>query len=194
MSRIIDIAFALAVLNLTLPFLIIIAILVKVFSHGPVIFVQERVGLHERLFRLYKFRTMIISDAGLQITVGDDSRITGIGSILRKLRLDELPQLLNVLQGDMTVVGPRPEVPKYVASYQPWMKEVFEFKPGLTDPASLKYRDEGQMLETAEDPEQYYIDEIAPLKIRISLDYQRRRNLLADLEIVVRTIAVAFGL
>ena len=194
MRRVVDIAFAIIFLILALPLLILVAILVKASSRGPVFFVQERVGLHEQLFRLYKFRTMTISETGLQITVGDDSRITRIGRILRRLRLDELPQLLNVLRGDMTVVGPRPEVSTYVAKYQPWMREVLEFKPGLTDPASLEFRDEGGLLETAEDPEQYYIDEIAPSKIRLSLDYQRKRNLLADFVIIVRTIAVAFGL
>ncbi len=194
MRRVIDIVFAIIFLILALPLLILVAILVKVFSRGPVFFVQERVGLYERLFRLFKFRTMILSETGLQITVGDDSRITGIGRILRRLRLDELPQLLNVLRGDMTVVGPRPEVPIYVAKYQPWMRKVLEFKPGLTDPASLEFRDEGGLLETAEDPEQYYIDEIAPSKIRISLDYQHRRNPLTDLIVVFRTVAVVLGL
>jgi lipopolysaccharide/colanic/teichoic acid biosynthesis glycosyltransferase len=194
MRRTVDIAFAIISLILALPLLILIAILVKVFSRGTVFFVQERVGLHEQPFRLYKFRTMILSETGLQITVGDDRRITRIGRILRRLRLDELPQLLNVLRGDMTVIGPRPEVPAYVAKYQSWMREVLEFKPGLTDSASLKFRDEGRLLETAEDPEQYYIDEIAPSKIRISLDYQRRRNPLTDLIVVIRTVTVVLGL
>ncbi len=93
----------------------------------------------------------------------------------------------------MTLIGPRPEVPEYVAKYQPWMKKALEFKPGLTDPASLEFRDEGRLLETVDDPERYYINEIVPSKIRISLDYQRRRNLLSDLTVVIRTLAVVFG-
>jgi len=194
MRRAFDILFSLLILILTLPITAIIAIAVKLSSAGPVIFKQERVGLNRRSFTLYKFRSMrVVKESSRELTVGDDPRVTAIGRILRYVKLDELPQFLNVLRGDMTLIGPRPEVPRYVERYSDEMLRIFDYKPGLTDPASIKYRNEPELLADSEDPEKLYIDTILPEKINMSLEYQSHRNCLTDAGVIMRTVLLVLG-
>jgi lipopolysaccharide/colanic/teichoic acid biosynthesis glycosyltransferase len=173
------------------PVMAIVAILVKLDSAGPVFHVAERVGEGGRIFRLYKFRTMTVGSdrSGPAITTSDDARITRVGRILRRTKLDELPQLLNVLNGDMSLVGPRPESPQYVRLYTAAQREVLKVRPGITGAASLVYRNEAAMLSGA-DWEQQYVNEIMPHKIAIELDYLARRTLVRDLELMLRTLLV----
>ncbi|MBU1319811.1 MAG: sugar transferase [candidate division Zixibacteria bacterium] len=195
MNRVFDIVFSLLILLITLPLTIPIALAVLLTSQGPIFFVQERVGCGGKSFNLYKFRSMLRDDdkVGLQLTLKDDSRVTLIGRFLRRFKLDELPQFLNVAAGTMAVIGPRPEVPKYVASYSPQMREVFDYKPGLTDPASIKFRDEPALLAHAENPERLYIEQILPEKVRLSIEYQRTRTAASDFGIICQTVAIMFG-
>jgi lipopolysaccharide/colanic/teichoic acid biosynthesis glycosyltransferase len=176
-------------LVLTSPVMAVIGLLVKVGSPGPVFHVSERVGAQGRVFRLYKFRTMSVGSdrVGPAITTAGDLRVTRTGHLLRRTKLDELPQLLNVLKGDMSLVGPRPEDPRYVRLYTPAQREVLKVRPGLTGAASLAYRDEAAVL-AGPDWEQRYINEIMPRKLSIELDYLARRTLIRDLELAVRTL------
>jgi lipopolysaccharide/colanic/teichoic acid biosynthesis glycosyltransferase len=176
-------------LVLLLPVLGLIALLVKATSPGPVLFVQERVGRGLVPFRLLKFRTMV-ADAparGPAITVGTDPRVTAVGAFLRKTKLDELPQLVNVLRGDMSLVGPRPEVPRYVSLYNEAERRIFAVRPGITDPSSLLYRDESAVLATYPDPERAYREVVLPHKIAVSLAYADNRTVLSDVGLLVRT-------
>lgn len=172
------------------PIYIIIALLIKLDSKGPVFFKQKRVGQYGKEFEILKYRTMVVDaeKIGKQITVGNDSRITKIGHILRKYKLDELPQLFNVLKGDMSLVGPRPEVPKYVELYNDKEKEVLNVKPGITDFASIEYRDENELLGTVENPEEYYIDVIMKHKLKLNLKYINNNNIFIDIGIIFKTI------
>src|SRR3989441_1848981 len=175
-KRTLDLVTAGAGLVVLAPLLAVVAVLVKTEDGGSVFFRQERVGYRGRTFRIWKFRTMV-PDAGAQglpLTVGGDSRVTRIGAWLRRLKLDELPQLFNVLVGDMTLVGPRPEVPCYVAVYDATERRVLELMPGMTDEASIRYADESTMLASAADPERVYVDEIVREKIRLNLAYAAR--------------------
>jgi lipopolysaccharide/colanic/teichoic acid biosynthesis glycosyltransferase len=130
---------------------------------------------------------------GLELTVGEDMRITPVGRVMRRLKLDELPQFVNVLAGHMTLVGPRPEIPRFVAAYQPWMMEALRLKPGMTDPASIAFRNEPSILAKSENPEREYIETILPQKIRMSLDYQSARSPLTDIVLLIRTALLLFG-
>ena len=190
-KRIFDVVLAALGLCVLMPLLAVIAVLIKRDSPGPVFFRQERVGRYGRLFRIHKFRTMV-ADAPLRgppITVGDDPRITGVGAWLRRSRLDELPQLLDVLKGDMSLVGPRPEVPKYVELYPSELREaVLSLRPGITDPSSLEFLDEAQLLAGARDPEREYREVILPAKLRASALYARRATLGTDLLLLLRTV------
>jgi lipopolysaccharide/colanic/teichoic acid biosynthesis glycosyltransferase len=172
------------------PLLALLALLVKTEDGGPVFFRQERVGHRGRPFCIWKFRTMVpeAEGQGLPLTVGGDPRVTRIGAWLRRLKLDELPQLFNVLVGDMTLVGPRPEVPRYVASYGAAERRVLELVPGITDEASIRYADESTMLATAADPERVYVDQIVPEKIRLNLAYAARATMWADIRVIVATL------
>ena len=181
---------------LTLPGLVVLAIplafvalLIKLGDGGPVFFRQERVGKGGRSFQLWKFRTMRerAEHEGPRLTVGRDPRITRVGAFLRRFKLDELPQLVNVLRGEMSLVGPRPEVPEYVARYTPEQRAVLELMPGITDPASIKYRNESELLAQSADPEASYVNRIMPDKIRMNLEYARRANALTDLGVILRT-------
>lgn len=172
------------------PFFAAVALLIKVESAGPVFFRQERVGRRGKLFRIHKFRTMVVGaeKMALQITVGADQRITRVGFFLRKFKLDELPQLLDVFIGTMSLVGPRPEVPKYVALYPAAQREiVLSVKPGITDFASIMYRDENRLLGQSADPERTYIEEIMPIKLQYYEQYVRSRSMWMDLKIVFVT-------
>ena len=178
-----------------LPLLLLVATAIKLDSSGPVFFRQWRVGRRFRRFGIYKFRTMIDDafDRGLPITVGQDSRITRVGKILRKTKIDELPQLLNVLKGDMSLVGPRPEVPRYVELFRPDYEHILKVRPGLTDLASLKYSDEASILGQSANPERDYVARLLPDKIRLAKEYIQRSSLLFDVKLIVETIIKLFG-
>lgn len=172
------------------PALLIISILIKLTSEGPVLFKQKRVGRYGKEFNILKFRTMVVNaeKLGKQITVGNDSRITKIGAFLRKYKLDELPQLINVIKGDMSLIGPRPEVPKYVALYNENQRKVLDVRPGITDYASIEYRDENSILAKVNNPEEYYINVIMPHKIDLNMKYIEKNNILIDIDIIFKTI------
>lgn len=186
MKRAFDIVFACTMLVLFMPLFTALAIWVSLDSRGGVFFGQERVGKDGRSFRLWKFRTMRPqSEKGGQLTVGStDARITRAGYFLRKFKVDELPQLWNVVLGDMSVVGPRPEVPRYVALYSPEQRSVLDVRPGITDYASLKYFAESDLLAASNDPEQTYIHEIMPAKLTLNLEYVRKHSLAGDIRII----------
>lgn len=172
------------------PILIVITIRIKTDSDGPVFFKQIRVGEKNKEFEILKFRTMVVDaeKLGRQITVGNDSRITKIGAFLRKYKLDELPQLINVFKGDMSLVGPRPEVPRYVNLYSEEQKKVLDVKPGITDLASIRYRDENDLLGEAENPDEFYINTIMPDKLALNLEYINKNNIFMDIYIILKTI------
>ena len=173
------------------PLLILIALAVKLDSPGPVFFRQERVGRFGVPFRIRKFRTMRHDPAGngLQITVGADRRITRVGQFLRASKLDELPQLIDVWQGTMSLVGPRPEVPRYVAHYPAALRDkVLSVRPGITDIASIEYRDESAVLARAADPERAYIDEVLPHKLALAASYVDQASVWLDIRLILRTL------
>lgn len=189
-KRSIDIAASMAGLVVASPLLLMIAIAIRLTSRGPILFRQERIGRQMVPFQILKFRTMV-PDApklGGALTAGRDPRITRIGAVLRRTKLDELPQLWNVLVGDMSLVGPRPEVRKYVELYADDFRELLQVRPGITDLASLKYRHESDILGRADDPEAEYVRRILPDKIRLGKEYLRRSSLWLDLTIIVKTI------
>lgn len=188
-KRLIDlIVSAIGIVCLT-PVWILIAFAIKVSSPGPVFFRQTRVGRNLHPFQILKYRTMVVDaeKLGLQLTAGQDPRITKIGRILRKTKLDELPQLFNVFKGEMSLVGPRPEVPKYVELFRERFQRILVMRPGITDLASIKYRDESKVLEAAENPEQAYIDEVLPDKLQIAEDYFSRASITLDFWILWKT-------
>jgi len=190
MKRVFDIVVAFLGLSLLLPLLLLVAFLIKLDSPGPIFFKQERMGKGFRPFLIYKFRTMV-QDApgkGGSITVGADSRITRLGRILRKTKIDELPQLFNILRGEMSIVGPRPEVPQYVELFRRDYEEILNVLPGITDLASLKYRDEAEVLRHAENPEEEYVRHVLPEKIRLAKEYLRRSSLFFDLTLIFKTL------
>ena len=166
----------------------LIACLVFVTSGVPVIFRHERVGRDGVPFDVLKFRTMRVSDAGPQVTVGGDARVTAVGRILRRTKLDELPQLINVLRGEMSIVGPRPEVATYVDMFPEQFRELLKVRPGITDPASLVFRDEEAVLAGADDPDQAYREVVLPKKLALAAEYVAQRTVWTDLRIVARTI------
>jgi lipopolysaccharide/colanic/teichoic acid biosynthesis glycosyltransferase len=193
-KRLFDLLWTIPGLLVLWPFFLLIALWIKLDDGGLVLFRQERVGYEGRPFRIYKFRTMVpeAESLGKPLTIGGrDPRVTRAGYWLRRFKLDELPQLFNVLMGDMSLVGPRPEVPRYVALYTAEQRRVLELLPGITDPASITYRHESEHLANAPDPEQAYIDEIMPDKIRLNLHYAAHATLWSDFQIVVKTVLCA---
>jgi lipopolysaccharide/colanic/teichoic acid biosynthesis glycosyltransferase len=192
-KRLFDWLFSTFGLLLLAPVFVLLAVWIKLDSRGPVFFRQERVGLGGTLFRIHKFRTMV-TDAerlGLQITVGADARVTRVGQWLRKYKLDELPQLLDVWLGHMSLVGPRPEVPRYVACYPANVRDiVLSVRPGITDRASIEFKDENEILGRASDPNQAYINEVLPIKLRFYVEYVEARSLLGDVILIFRTVIV----
>lgn len=173
------------------PLLMLLALWIKLDSPGTVFFRQERVGLRGRVFRIHKFRTMV-TDAeskGLQITVRADSRVTRVGHLLRKYKLDELPQLLDVWLGHMSLVGPRPEVPRYVACYPSDVRDVvLSVRPGITDRASIEFKDENEILGCAVDPDWSYVNEVLPIKLRYYVEYVKTRSFRGDFALILETI------
>lgn len=187
-TRLFDIIFSLLTLIILLPLFFIFSLLIIVYSKGPVFYLQKRVGKNGKLFNLVKFRTMYLNaDKQGFLTVGNDKRITSVGKFLRKYKLDELPQFINVLLGHMSIVGPRPEVPKYVALYDERQKKVLTVKPGITDYSSLVYFEESNELSKTTNPEEYYIKVIMPHKINLSLKYIENKTFWFDIKIIVWT-------
>jgi lipopolysaccharide/colanic/teichoic acid biosynthesis glycosyltransferase len=189
-KRAFDLLFASLGLVVISPVFILAAIAIKLDSAGPVLFLQERIGRNFRPFSIYKFRTMVVGAdrRGGQITVGSDPRVTRVGRWLRRTKIDELPQLFNVLLGEMSLVGPRPEVPKYVEMYHDEYAVVLSVRPGLTDPASVKYRDEAGILAASPDPEREYVSRILPDKIALAREYVARATFSSDLAVLLRTL------
>jgi lipopolysaccharide/colanic/teichoic acid biosynthesis glycosyltransferase len=190
-KRVFDLFGAALALVVLWPLMLVIALWIKLDSPGPVFFRQQRVGRHGVPFLIHKFRTMVrdAPQRGLPLTVGDDARITRAGAWLRRTRLDELPQFFDVLAGDMSLVGPRPEVPKYVAQYPPALRErALSVRPGITDPASLLYMDESERLAHAADPEREYVEVILPRKLQCAADYAECANLRSDVGVLLRTL------
>jgi len=176
------------------PILLAAAVLVALDSRGPVFFRQTRIGRDFRPFRIIKFRTMVEdAERGGSLSVGADPRVTRAGRYLRQLKLDELPQLLNVIAGDMSLVGPRPEVPEYVERFRADYADILTVRPGMTDLASLKYRDESALLAAAPDPAAEYVRVILPDKIRLGREYVRRSSVLFDLSLILRTLGAVLG-
>lgn len=194
LKRAFDVLFAGTALLLLLPLLVLFALAVALTSPGGAFFRQLRVGRHGRPFRLLKFRSMRPGSEALgQLTIGGrDPRITGVGRFLRRTKLDELPQLWNVLKGDMSVVGPRPEVPRYVALYTPEQQVVLSIRPGITGMASLDYVDENELLARSSDPERAYVEEVMPAKLALDLRYVRERSFALDLRIIAATVRLIF--
>ena len=194
LKRTFDILFSSIGLLMLLPVFLVMAVWIKADSEGPVFYRQVRVGMHGKLFRIFKFRSMRLgSDKASQITIGErDSRITRSGIIIRKYKLDDLPQLINVFIGDMSFVGPRPEVPKYVDLYTEAQRHVLDVRPGITDMASIKYINENELLGKANNPEDYYIHTIMPDKLSINLEYVKNNSFMDDVTIIFKTLSKIF--
>jgi lipopolysaccharide/colanic/teichoic acid biosynthesis glycosyltransferase len=194
MKRVFDAIISSLGLLLLGPVFLIIALMIKLDSRGPVFFKQARIGREFRPFFIYKFRTMIADSAstGGALTVGRDPRITRAGDFLRATKIDEIPQLINILKGDMSFVGPRPEVPEFVELFRSDYEEILRVRPGLTDLASLKYRNEAMTLAQTENPHEDYLKRVLPDKIRLAKEYIRRSSLLFDLGLIFRTVAKLF--
>jgi lipopolysaccharide/colanic/teichoic acid biosynthesis glycosyltransferase len=190
-KRAFDLLVAAGALLLLAPLLAAIALWIRLDSPGPVFFRQQRIGRHGVPFSIHKFRTMVHGAPGLPLTVGADPRITRAGRWLRRTRLDELPQFIDVLQGTMSLVGPRPEVPRYVARYPPALRDrVLAVRPGITDPSSLDFLDEAARLATAADPEREYVERILPAKLQRAAAYAQRASLRTDIAVLWRTLLV----
>jgi lipopolysaccharide/colanic/teichoic acid biosynthesis glycosyltransferase len=189
MKRLFDIVISFLGLIFLSPLFILIVIIMKANSKGGIIYTQLRVGINNKDFSIFKFRTMYVDSdkLGLLTIGGRDPRVTKLGYYLRKFKLDELPQLLNVLIGDMSLVGPRPEVRKYVDLYTQEQMMVLNVRPGITDMASIAFRNENDLLSEQVDPDSYYIDVIMPKKIQLNLDYLKERNLIKDIGVIVKT-------
>lgn len=196
MKRVFDILFSLIGLIVLSPAIALISLVIKIDSAGPILFKQKRVGVGGVPFDIFKFRTMRVASAevSLQITVGYDPRITKAGFFLRHWKLDEIPQLLNVVRGEMSFVGPRPEVPKYVALYPDHLRNiVLSVRPGITDPCSIALRSESDLLAVAKDPERFYVETLLPRKLQLASDYVNERSMLSDIMIILQTIGVILG-
>lgn len=189
-KRAFDILCSFLGLTVLSPVLLVVSVLVAVTSPGGVFFRQERIGKDGKPFRIFKFRSMRKDNAGLKITTGNDSRITPVGRFLRKSKIDELPQLINVLVGDMSFVGPRPEVADYVNLYTPYQRQVLLVRPGITGLASIRFRNENDLLTASDDPNRTYIEQIMPRKIDLDLEYIPRASVFYDIKLIFQTFAV----
>lgn len=190
MKRLVDVFISFFALFLLSPFLLFVALFIKLHDGGPVFYMAPRVGLHGKLFRMFKFRSMVLNadKIGASSTTSNDSRITGIGKFLRKYKLDELPQLINVFIGEMSLVGPRPDVKIFTDMFTEEEKAILSIKPGITDYASVWNSDEGKILEGAEDPDKAYMELIWPEKKRLQLKYVKEQSFMVDLKIIYLTI------
>lgn len=195
MKRVFDLVVALLGLVLLAPLMAIAALLVKLDSNGPIFFKQERMGRGFRPFFIYKFRTMVHDPggAGRRFTVGNDPRITRVGTLLRKTKIDELPQLFNVLKGEMSFVGPRPEVPEFVELFRQDYEEILKIRPGITDLASLKYRHEAALLGQSSNPTEEYVTHILPDKIKLAKNYIQNSSFFFDLTVIFKTLLKLFN-
>lgn len=193
-KRIFDIFLSLVFLIISLPLLLLAALFIKCEDGGPVFFKQERVGKEFSLFHLIKLRTMVVNaqNSGPLITAGYDQRITKVGRVLRKFKWDELPQFYNVLKGEMSLVGPRPEVQRYIDLFRDDYKDILRIKPGITDLAAIQFRDEEKILAASSDPESCYVQEILPRKIVLYRKYLREKDLWLDIKIICRTLISIF--
>ena len=191
-KRAFDLFWATVGLLMVWPLFLVVAVLIKLDDRGPVFFRQRRLGLLGKPFRMWKFRTMVVDAerCGSALTVGGDPRITRIGHWLRRTKFDELPQLFNVWRGEMSLVGPRPEVQKYVDLYSDDQRRVLALRPGITDLASVKYRNESAILADAQDPERTYIEKVMPEKIMINLEYASRASVWGDFCVILRTLGL----
>lgn len=189
-KRAFDILCSFLGLTVLSPVLLVVSVLVAVTSPGEVFFRQERIGKDGKPFRIFKFRSMRKDNAGLKITTGNDSRITPVGRFLRKSKIDELPQLINVLVGDMSFVGPRPEVADYVNLYTPYQRQVLLVRPGITGLASIRFRNENDLLTASDDPNRTYVEQIMPRKIDLDLEYIPRASVFYDIKLIFQTFAV----
>jgi lipopolysaccharide/colanic/teichoic acid biosynthesis glycosyltransferase len=194
MKRLLDIVVSLVGLICLFPLWLLVAVLIKLDSPGPVFFKQKRMGKGFRPFQILKFRTMThnAERAGGLITFARDPRVTRIGRVLRKTKIDEIPQLINVLKGEMSLVGPRPEVPRYVQAFQKEYEEILKVRPGMTDLASLKYRNEEAILGQSDNPEEEYIKHVLPDKIRLAKEYVQHSSFLFDLSLILKTMFKLF--
>lgn len=189
MKRLFDITASLFGLLVLWPLLLVLAVAVRIgMPDGPVLFRQKRVGQYGKLFTLVKFRTMTVNHGGSCVSVAGDSRITPLGAFLRRRKLDELPELWNVLRGDMSFVGPRPDVPGYADRLQGEERRILELRPGITGPATLKYRNEEELLATQTDAQRYNDEIIYPEKVRINLEYLKNRSFAGDIRIILQTL------
>lgn len=188
-KRVFDLFISLISMIFLIPLFCLVALCIKTTSNGPVFFSQYRVGKDGKLFKIFKFRTMIVNaeKQGIQLTSNNDTRVTYIGSFLRKSKIDELPQLFNVLKGDMSIVGPRPVVLRFVSLYNKKQKEILKVKPGLTDPASIQYINEQAILANVQDPEKFYIEELMDKKIQLSRQYINNMSLRSDIVLIFKT-------
>ncbi len=192
-SRLLDILVSLAVLLLTLPVFLVTAIMIVIDDFGPVFYRAKRVGIDDSVISVYKFRSMRVGSdkMGAGVTSAEDTRVTKIGKHIRRFKIDELPQFFNVLRGDLSIVGPRPEDPRYVALYSDEQRQILKFKPGITSPASLAFRHEESLLEGT-DWERVYVQEVMPAKLNIDLAYLGRRSLASDMKIIIDTARAVF--
>ena len=194
-KRIFDILVALAMLIVLAPVLLVLAIVIKLDSEGPVFYRQVRITQYGREFRIHKFRTMVTNadKIGSLVTVGADARVTKVGKVLRKYRLDELPQLIDILQGNMSFVGTRPEVPKYVNEYSKEMKATLLLPAGITSEASICYKDEAELLEGAEDVDKVYVEQVLPGKMKYNLESIKRFSFLGEIGMMVKTVVAVIS-
>lgn len=190
-KRAFDVSVSLILLICLSPFFLLLALAIKIDSRGPVFYRQVRVGRYNQDFKIFKFRSMVSNadKIGLAITTGNDPRITRMGKIIRKCRLDEISQLLNVLNGTMSLVGPRPEVRKYVDAYKPEYLATLLIRPGVTAEASIRFRNEDEMLARGDDPERIYIEEILPIKMELGLEYLKHVSVFHDMKIMIQTVS-----
>ena len=195
MKRMFDIIASVLGIGVLAPVLLLVAVLIKLDSRGPVFFRQERMGKGFRPFCIYKFRTMTYDPnvSGRPITIGSDPRITRLGWFLRKMKIDELPQLINVFKGEMSLVGPRPELRKFVEMFRHDYEQILTVRPGITDLASLKYHEEAEVLAQSNDPEEEYLKRVLPDKIRLARDYVARSSFLLDIDLIVKTLPKLVG-
>lgn len=188
LKRIFDVIASFFGLLILSPFLLVAGLLVKFSSEGPVLFTQERIGRNGIPFTIFKFRTMFVDHGGSSVSVRGEKRITPIGAVLRRFKIDEFPELWNILIGDMSFVGPRPDMPEYIARLQGEQREMLSLRPGLTSPASIKYAREEELLSMVPDPHKHFDEVIWPDKMRMNMEYIKRRTFIGDIVLILRTV------